>query len=191
MVKKIVSLVAVAVVMSAAGQTASAVPAVSAKDPVTICHRDSAVKKPYVQITVDADAADGDTQNDNGQGDHSEHMGPVATSETVAQALKDNKDDWGDIIPPHDNYAGLNWTAEGQAIYNNDCNYATPGMGSGNPTPSTPSGTVTPSTPQVAAPARGQGVNAGGGSTLPSLVALLGSVVAFGYGILRFRKLNI
>jgi hypothetical protein len=90
---------------------------------VTICHRTDSVVNPYQQETVDADSADGNTGNDNGQADHSEHTGPVATSEAFAQALKDAHQKWGDIIPPHDNYAGLNWTAEGQAVYNNDCNY--------------------------------------------------------------------
>jgi hypothetical protein len=98
---------------------------------VTICHRTDSVTNPYVQESVDVDSADGNTGNDNGQGDHSQHTGPVATSQDVAQSLKDNKQNWGDIIPPHDNYGGLNWTAEGQAVYNNGCNYATPGQGGG------------------------------------------------------------
>ncbi len=84
---------------------------------VTICHRDAASNKPYVQITVAVSAADNDLGNDNGRGDHfAEHTGPVFNS-TMQQG-----DNWGDIIPPipgiHD---GLNWSAEGQAIYNNDC----------------------------------------------------------------------
>lgn len=93
------------------------------QDKVTICHRTDAANNPYVQNEVAADSADGDTGNDNGQGDHSEHTGPVATSEAVAQGFKDADQKWGDIIPPHNNFVGLNWTAEGQAIYNNGCNY--------------------------------------------------------------------
>lgn len=87
-------------------------------DKVTICHRTDSVTNPYNQITVDADAADG-----SGQNDHSHHTGPVATSQAVAQALKNAHIKWGDIIPPHDNYAGLNWTTGGQGVYNNGCNY--------------------------------------------------------------------
>ena len=46
---------------------------------------------------------------------------------------------WGDIIPPYDyepadfHYAGLNWTAEGQAIYNNGCNIPEPTEAPTNP----------------------------------------------------------
>lgn len=96
-----------------------------AAEKVTICHRDSAVKNPYQQIEVDADSADGDTGNDNGKGDHSLHTGPVAVDEATAQSMKDNKIDWGDIIPPHNNFIGLNWSTEGQTIYNNGCKYPT------------------------------------------------------------------
>ncbi len=95
------------------------------KPKVDICHRTDAVTNPYTSNSVDADSADGDTGNDNGKGDHSEHSGPIATSQAVAQDLKDNDQKWGDIIPPHDNYPGLNWTTEGQAIWNNGCNYVT------------------------------------------------------------------
>lgn len=122
------------------------------KDKVTICHATDAVNNPYVRLTVDADSADGDTANDNGQGDHSEHTGPVATSEAVAQQLKDLKTAWGDIIPAHDNYAGLNWDATGQAVYNNNCNYATvptptptPETGRGGGGSDNPSSNVSPS----------------------------------------------
>lgn len=86
---------------------------------VTICHRTDAVNNPYEKITVDASAVDGEGNND-----HTSHTGPVATSEAVAQSLKDNHENWGDIIPPTDNDPdGYNWTTEGQAVYNNDCKY--------------------------------------------------------------------
>ena len=83
------------------------------EDQVTICHRTNSVTNPYEQITVDESAVDGEGEND-----HTSHTGPVATSESVAQALKDDKENWGDIIPNV-----LNWTTEGQAVYNNDCEY--------------------------------------------------------------------
>ncbi len=104
---------------------------------ITLCHGTNSVTNPYVMITVDADAADGDTGNDKGQGDHSTHVGPVANNQSYAQSLKDSKTAWGDVIPSHDNYGGLNWDAQGQAVYNAGCNYAsvttttteTPGVG--------------------------------------------------------------
>jgi len=86
---------------------------------VTICHRTNSVKNPYVKITVDASAVDG-----QGNNDHSHHTGPVATSEAVAQALKDNKTKWGDIIPSAADGgvgAGLNWDSVGQAVFSNGC----------------------------------------------------------------------
>lgn len=97
---------------------------------VTICHRTDDVQKPYHQETVSADSVDGNSGNDHGQGDHLlEHTGPLASSQAVAQALKDSHTKWGDIIPPFDTnnhsydnpQTSLNWPA-GEAIWNNDCN---------------------------------------------------------------------
>jgi hypothetical protein len=157
---------------------------------VTICHGTDAVKNPYVRLTVDADSADGNTDNDNGKGDHSEHTGPIATSEAVAQALKDNKQAWGDIIPAHHNYAGLNWTAEGQAIYNNNCNYAT----TDEPTTPDDEGDVLgTTTTNQATPARG-GVGAGfGGGDSSIVVSAFGLVTSLGllsYGAANLLRRN-
>lgn len=94
------------------------VSAQSNEDKVTICHRTNSVKNPYVQITVDASAVDGEGNND-----HTGHTGPVATSEAVAQALKDAKTKWGDIIPPEEFGGvgdGLNWDT-GQSVLENGC----------------------------------------------------------------------
>ncbi|MDQ2973226.1 MAG: hypothetical protein M3Q79_01965 [bacterium] len=88
-------------------------------DKVTICHRTNSVKNPYVKITVDASAVDGEGNND-----HTQHTGPVATSEEVAQALKNDKTKWGDIIPSEEDGGvgdGLNWGTDGQAVFNNNC----------------------------------------------------------------------
>jgi hypothetical protein len=97
---------------------------------VTICHRTDSVTNPYVQISVDSHALKG----------HDKHTGPVATSQSVAQGLKDNDEKWGDIIPNK-----LNWDTDGQAIYNNDCQYIqTDDTPSPTPAPDTPTPTPTP-----------------------------------------------
>jgi len=83
------------------------------QDKVTLCHRTDDVKKPYVKITVKKSGVDG-----QGQNDHTLHTGPIATSEAIAQAIKDNHEEWGDIVPPFDDFLGLNWTEEGMALCN-------------------------------------------------------------------------
>lgn len=175
---------------------------------VTICHRTDSATNPYEKIEVATDSVDGNTGNDNGQGDHfAEHKGPLVTSESEAQKLKDNKQKWGDIIPPAAGHSGLNWTSAGQAIYNNGCKYVKGGQGGGE----TP-GTVTPSStsstnnaaPTSTSPLKPQaqtkpqvsstpsaGVNAGSvdlkSAAVPS-AALLGSIASLAYGVVRFRK---
>ena len=96
--------------------------AAAVKEEVIICHRTNSIKNPYTKIPVDADSVDGSAGNDKGQGDHYlEHKGPIANPATMT-----NGDDWGDIIPPVEGvHDGLNWSTEGQAIYNADCNYPT------------------------------------------------------------------
>ena len=80
----------------------------------TICHRTNSETNPYVVITVDYSAIDS-----NGNNDHMHHTGDDIV--WYAGAKADGKK-WGDIIPPVDGVtAGLNWTAEGQAIYDNGC----------------------------------------------------------------------
>ncbi|HTK39806.1 MAG TPA: hypothetical protein VL362_02985, partial [Patescibacteria group bacterium] len=86
----------------------------------TICHRGDAVKNPYQSTPVDYHSI----VKHSG---HDDHDGPVATTQVVAQELKDNHQKWGDIIPAipaedgHAAYPGQNLTAEGLAILANDC----------------------------------------------------------------------
>lgn len=120
---------------------------VQVQEKVTICHRTNSVTNPYNKIEVSTDAVDGEGKND-----HTSHTGPVATSEAVAQALKDSKTKWGDVIPNV-----LNWTTEGQALYDNDCNYVgqetPPGDEPNDPEdptdPTDPETPVTPVTPET------------------------------------------
>jgi LPXTG-motif cell wall-anchored protein len=86
----------------------------SADASVTICHATASNGNPYVSfVNLDESAVDG-----VGSGDHfGEHTGPVWDPTLKAQHIT-----WGDIIPPVDGvHAGLNWTAAGEAIWNNDC----------------------------------------------------------------------
>ncbi|WP_314507063.1 hypothetical protein [uncultured Microbacterium sp.] len=78
---------------------------------VQICHATSSYKNPYI---VNEPAADGDVSG------HADHTGEVFYPAIPKHTA------WGDIIPPfsYDGgyFEGLNWDAEGQAIYKNDCN---------------------------------------------------------------------
>jgi hypothetical protein len=171
----------------AAGQDVSA-----QVEKVTICHRTDSVKHPYNRIEVDADAADGNTGNDNGKGDHSQHTGPVGTSEAVTQALKDDHKNWGDIIPAHHNYAGLNWDANGQAVYNNGCKYTS------NNTTTDDDGDVLGGTTQndqsnqatAAAGGVGAGFGGGAGSITASALGLAASLGMLGYGAFSLLRKN-
>lgn len=81
-------------------------------DKQTICHATASFGNPYVQITP----------NKNGDvSGHADHTGPVFDGVNKG---------WGDIIPPftyndhgtEKSLPGLNWTAEGQEIFNDGCN---------------------------------------------------------------------
>jgi len=79
---------------------------------VDICHATGSQQNPYV---INQPDATGDVSG------HADHTGPIFTP---------GANSWGDIIPPFTfqdqsgthTFAGLNWTAEGMAIYANDCN---------------------------------------------------------------------
>ncbi|HEU5085000.1 MAG TPA: LPXTG cell wall anchor domain-containing protein [Acidimicrobiales bacterium] len=84
----------------------------------TICHRTRSATNPYVQITIDFHAVDGELVE--ATSDHAErHDGPVFDSSMSSG------DAWGDIIPPFttedgDSFEGQNWD-DGQAIFENGC----------------------------------------------------------------------
>ena len=113
---------------------------------VTICHRNNNDKKPYVQETVDI-ASTGLLKSG-----HNGHTGDVWSA-----GMKSDHDKWGDIIPAYTyqisehktfSFPGLNWDAEGKAIYNAGCKVALP-----TPTETTPSTEPTdePTTPEETA----------------------------------------
>ena len=93
------------------------VPAYGApQDKVTICHATNSVENPYDQITVNANSI---VKPDGGPTGHATHTGPVYPTP-----------DWGDIIPSFQynndhggvsTYPGLNWSGDGQAIWNGGC----------------------------------------------------------------------
>jgi hypothetical protein len=137
------TLVALAVggigVLSASGQAAQ----------TTICHRTGADNNPYV---VNHPANTGILN-----GHFTQHNEPVIWQ----PGFQDEGIEWGDIIPPipPDIPNGLNWTAEGQAIFNNGC--VPPGFVPPTAPPETKPPETKPAAPQapkapapVRAPAR-------------------------------------
>jgi len=115
----------------------------------TICHRTNSDNNPYV---VNTPANEGVLN-----GHFEQHKGPI-----WEPGLKDQGIEWGDIIPPFPGHPeGLNWTTEGQAIFDNDC--VPPNL----PPPTTEPPTTTP------------GGNGGGGNggTEPSGQAPAGAQV--------------
>jgi hypothetical protein len=79
---------------------------------VTLCHATQSTSNPYAQVTVDVAAVL--------NGGHGDHTGPLFDPSLGKQG------NWGDIIPPFDfgpgeQYAGMNWTADGQATLDAGC----------------------------------------------------------------------
>jgi hypothetical protein len=115
--------------------TGSLASAQSSEDKVTICHATDSDTNPYVVNTPDKT---GDVSG------HAGHTGPVWNPTLKAQQIQ-----WGDIIPPFTfsggSFPGLNWTAEGMAIYNNGCQPVTPTTTTTTAAAATPKAvTVTP-----------------------------------------------
>lgn len=78
---------------------------------IDICHASDSHNNPYI------------FSQPNKSGDVSGHAGHTGPIWYPGITIK-----WGDIIPPFvyigGTFPGLNWTTEGQAIYNNGCNFA-------------------------------------------------------------------
>jgi len=114
-VRRLLTASAVLALVTVPGAAAHAGEHGDSNDKQTICHADSSDTKPYVI----------NTPNKNGDVDgHADHTGPIWNP-----SLKADHDWWGDIIPPFDynedgqtlHFAGLNWDANGQAWFANDC----------------------------------------------------------------------
>lgn len=139
---KVITAASLALTMSViASQSADATPRRNEK--VTICHRTHATTNPYRMITVSMSSIIGNGQSGNGHGDTTTGGGqddPAVTSDhshnpylTAAGPVFNptynypaNQKKWQDIIPPFNyvpangnpgSFPGLNWTAEGKAIY--------------------------------------------------------------------------
>lgn len=84
------------------------------------CHQTNSASNPYSATPFSTGYSE---VNGGGQSDHSLHTGEVFDPSIHNQQNRT----WGDIIPPVPGLPdGLNWTAEGQAIWNNDCEIPTP-----------------------------------------------------------------
>ncbi len=119
------------VVAPRAGAVVDEGPILELGSKVTVCHRTNSVHNPYVSATVDFEAS-----NPGSKDDHTHHLGPLFDPSTIYPTPRSD-DAWGDIVPSYDanddgdvtdegDFEGLNWTAEGYAIWNGDCSIPQP-----------------------------------------------------------------
>lgn len=163
--------------------TALVAPTVTATKPdadhkVTICHRTNSDANPYRMITVDI-ASSGHLKG----GHNTQHQGPI-----WEPGLKDQKIDWGDIIPPYTYgdyaYPGANWSDAGQAIWTNDCDVVEPSPSIESVVPSgsveAETGAVEPTPPATDATGVAGTVSGTGlGLAFAALAVLMGAALAF------------
>lgn len=99
----------------------TAAPVLAAGQDVAICHGTGSQNNPYVSESPSVQA-NGATEGQL-SGGHANHVGPIWFPGIQV--------DWGDIIQPYHyaatnyDFPGLNWTVEGQAIFNNGCKIPT------------------------------------------------------------------
>jgi len=133
--------------------TALAAPSASSlaaepKTEITICHATGSQGNPYV-VNSPAINSSGAFAGEL-SGGHNSHTGPLWFPGIQVT--------WGDIIPPYTyppanfTYAGLNWTTEGQAIYENGCNIPDPTATPTDAPTATPTDAPTPTPTGSVAP---------------------------------------
>src|SRR5579859_5203701 len=123
-----------AMVLSTMTSSASAATTTS----VTLCHGTASSQHPYNAITVSGSAIQKQIFGPHG---HSSHTGPI-----FDPSLGQHQADWGDIIPPFSysdgtnelDYAGLNWSTEGQAIWADNCELPDSSPSSSSSAPTSP-----------------------------------------------------
>jgi len=176
---KIMSIAAGAATLLIAAAPAAVMAASNsnAHDKVTICHATGSQTNPFVVITPNAN-------------------GVVSGHE----AHQDSRD----IIPPFDyndhgstkHFAGQNFDANGQAIFDNGCKVATTGGGGGTTVTQTPGQVLAANTPagqaaQVQTPQGAVGAGFGGASVSTNPAAALGlggSLLSLGAGLALFNR---
>src|SRR3954452_24736714 len=94
--------------LAATAITAGADP--NGENKVTVCHATRAETNPYREITVSVNSIL------HGQGHDAPHEGDVFQID-----VPKSEQDWGDIIPAFNGFAGVNDNAAGLAILNNGC----------------------------------------------------------------------
>ncbi|HEY3290861.1 MAG TPA: hypothetical protein VGK87_12090, partial [Anaerolineae bacterium] len=127
----------------------TATPGLIDEHKVDICHSTASRSNPYTNNSVSVNSVE-NAQSVHGHGDHT---GPIFPA-----------DGWGDIIPPFTyksvNYPGMNWTAEGIAIWTNGCNMpaptATPTPAATNTPQPTSTSTATPIATETQTPSATQ-----------------------------------
>jgi hypothetical protein len=123
MFKKLIVVAVMATTLLASSQAVAPV-IVSAQavdtDYSYFCHRTNAASNPYVAVPFSQNYSEVDGEGKNDHSLHDDGQGPFDP-----QIHNQQNRTWGDIIPPLPQVSGmangLNWTADGQEIYFNNC----------------------------------------------------------------------